>query len=373
MRSLAFALVLPLLCVACGDTPKRAPAEPPVAAEVPPVGSVALLQAPAQAPVMDVLVQVFDRGLDAAGSGSVFPSLRKAESIVLPVNLADTLRESGQWGVVRVVQDDRLVAPLMIRGRILHADGVSLALEITLLAADGETLFSRRYRDESQEGDYPVPPGRDPFEHIYHAIANDVAQAVATLSVQERSTLQRLSMMRFARSLAPDTYSRYLEKTGSGQLQLVSYPAQGDPMLRRLERLKRQDDLFVDTVDEQYHDLSERIAASYDLWRQYSRELSLYSARYEAEAGGRSRAGRRGSFGAMQQVYGTFRKVKLQEEDLRDLVDAFASESLETVVQVDDDVVRLSGSVEDRYSQWRQILGRIHALETGRDVDPGPS
>jgi hypothetical protein len=364
-------LLCALLLGACAGAPERPPAQEPAVAAVPPVGSVALRrQGDAGPDASDIVVQAFDRGLDADGSGSVFPSLRKAESIVLPVKLAAALRESGQWGVVRVVQDADIPAPLMLRGRILHADGVSLALEISLLAADGRLLYSRRYRDESVDSDYPVQPGRDPFQDIYHAIANDAAAAAAALSAERRVALRRVALMRFAESLAPATYGAYLGKDGDGYRQLLAYPADDDPMLRRIQRLQRQDDLFVDTVDQQYRELEERIAASYDLWRQYSRELSLYSARYEMEVEGRSRAGRRGSFGAMQQVYGSFRKVKLQEEDLRDLVDAFASESLETVVEIDDGVVRLSGSVEERYAEWRRILERIYALETGA---PGPA
>ena len=72
----------------------------------------------------------------------------------------------------------------------------------------------------------------------------------------------------------------------------------------------------------------------------------------------------------MQQVYGSFRKVKLTEEDLEDLVAGFAGESLETVMEVDDGVVRLRGSVSDRYAEWRDILARIYALESGAPLAP---
>ena len=122
---------------------------------------------------------------------------------------------------------------------------------------------------------------------------------------------------------------------------------------------------FIDTVDQQYRDLADEIGESYDLWRQYSLEVEQYAQGYEAAAGGRQRAGRRGSFASLQQVYGSFRKVKMQEEDLQDLVAGFAGESLETVVEVDDGVVRLRGSVDERYAQWREILTQIYALESG--------
>ena len=67
----------------------------------------------------------------------------------------------------------------------------------------------------------------------------------------------------------------------------------------------------------------------------------------------------------MSQVYASYRKVKIQEEDLRDLVQGFGGDALETVLEVDDGVFRLSGSVDDRYREWQSILARINSLETG--------
>jgi hypothetical protein len=346
---------------------------PPPAADAVLVGEgVTLASGVVGAPALDLVVEVFDRGLDSAGSGSVFPNLRKAESIVLPVKLAQQLRDSGNFGAVRVVRSGEVSAPLRVTGSIVHADGLLLELDLELLTADGRRLLQRRYRDESRDSDFPVAPGADPFGDLYRRAANDLAAALQTLEPGARRSLERLTLMRFGAGLAPASFAPYLEEEPAGRWQLQSFPADNDPMLSRLGRLKRQDELFVDTVDQQYRDLAGRIGDSYDLWRQYSRELALYATDYQAQAAQRERAGRRGSYGAMQQVYGSFRKVKLQEEDLRDLVDAFAGESLESVVAVDDGVVRLKGSVEERYAEWQRLLARIYALETGGELPAAP-
>ena len=141
-------------------------------------------------------------------------------------------------------------------------------------------------------------------------------------------------------------------------------------MLLRLSRVRRQDDLFIDAVDEQYADLRGEVEDSYALWREYNYELQRFGDDYRTSASERKSTARRGSFAAMQQVYASYRKVKIQEEDLRELVKGFSGESLETVLEVDDGVFRLSGSVQDRYAQWRKILTRINALETGGQL-PG--
>ena len=328
------------------------------------MGTVALERAAPGVGGLDIAVQVFERGLEAPG-GSVFPQLRKAESILLPVKLAVTLADSGHWGAVRVVEAPEVAVPVRVFGRILRADGAALELAITARGADGSLLLERRYSDQATSRDYAAAATEDPFADLYRAVSNDLAQVARRLDATARQDLERLALMDFAARLAPATFAGYVVTGSDGRRELSRFPADGDPMLMRLQRLRRQDELFIDTVDQQYRDLSARVGASYDLWRQYSFELAQYAASYRAEAGERPRAGRRGSFAALQQVYGTFRKVKLQEEDLQDLVAGFAGESMQTVMAVDDGVVSLRGSVAERYAEWRAILARIYALESG--------
>ena len=249
-------------------------------------------------------------------------------------------------------------------GEIIRADGAELELRLELRAADGDVLLNRRYRDVAQPSDYPVAEGEEPFADLYRAVSNDVLRAVNALSVSRREHLQRLALLDFGAQMAPGTFSRFVEAGVDGRRQVVSYPAEGDPMLSRLQRIRRQDDLFIDTVDEQYSDLYDRVVLSYGLWREYSFELQRYGEDYREQAQERKRTARRGTFGAMQQVYASYRKVKIQEEDLRDLVAGFAGESLETVLEVDDGVIRLQGSVDERYAQWRSIMERIYGLES---------
>ncbi|MFT7286046.1 MAG: hypothetical protein ACI87W_000149 [Halieaceae bacterium] len=368
--TLLLALVLVLGLTACGGNPM---AQGPPAVRTPTIAAVGEVRLQQQAPRLDALdlaVAVFDQGLvdSSENSGRVFPTVRKAESLLLPVALATYLRDSGAWNVVRVTHKATLSMPLILQGEIIQADGAVLELHIMLQSSEGKTLLDKRYRDEAGPGDYPVGPGEDPFADIYRAISNDLLRLANASNAEQRQALARLSQLRFAAQLSPETFERFFERDAAGHYSLVSYPADGDPMLRRLQRLRRQDELFVDTVDEQYADLAGEVAESYALWREYSFELQLYGDAYRASAGQRKSTARRGSYAAMQQVYGSFRKVKVQEEDLRELVKGFTGESLETVLAVDDGVVRLSGSVDQRYEEWRGILARIYALEAGLDA-----
>ena len=366
-----FASCLALL-VACASAPvSPSPAARPEEPGVPVVGEVSLRRRVAdpgvkEAGPLDIAVVVFDRGLDASAvaSGDIFPTVRKAESILMPARLATHLEDSGYWGAVRVVHSQLDALPVTVSGEILQADGMSLLLALRATAADGSLLLERRYRDVAVSTDYPVAEDADPFDDLYRAISNDLAEIALSFGEQRRRELERIALMKFAKRLAPDAFADHLEQSADGRLVLRRFPASHDPMLGRLQRLRLQEYLFIDTVDQQYSDLRERVAASYNLLRQYNRELARYGEDYLGDVEQRERAGRRGSYAALQQVYGSFRKVKLQEEDMRELVRGFSGESLETVLAVDDGVVRLDGSVEQRYAQWRDLLARIYALES---------
>lgn len=365
-RTVAAGLAVLLAACSTGYQRSAEPAQASAGILGEPVGSAVLATGPASDPPLDLAVVVFDSADPASGvAAPAFPTVRKAETLLLPVTLAQTLRDSAGFGVVRVVHADDVYLPLRLETSILTAEASVLELEVRLYGADEALLHEARYRDEALSQDYPVRAGSDPFADVYRAISNDVRAVVQALSPAYRQDLARLALLRFGARLAPASFSRYVEDDGQGGLALAAYPADDDPMLARLQRLQRQDDLFVDTVDEQYRQLSSRVGDSYDLWRSYVYELESYGSTYLQSAAQRDSRARRGSFASMQQVYATYRKVKLQEEDLQALVRGFDGEALETVIDVDDDVFRLSGSVAERYAQWRAILGRIYGLEVG--------
>lgn len=364
-------LLLLALVAGCGANTLMTPEVPKKEPLAEPVGEVTLRRVADSLLPLDIGIAVFDQGLqNATDEERVFPTVRKAESLLIPVTLAQTLVESRAWGAVRVTHSPDVQLPVVVEGEILTADGAVLELQLRVRSARGDLLLSRIYRDEATPADYPVAHAAEPFADIYRAISNDLAAIAQGLSEAQRIELERVAMLRFAGELAPASFARFLAVDAAGHYDLVSFPAQGDPMLARLTRLRRQDELFVDAVHDQYADLREEVRDSYALWREYSFELQRFGEDYRESASQRKSSARRGSYAAMQQVYASYRKVKIQEEDLRQLVRGFSGESLETVLKVDDGVVKLSGSVEQRYEEWRAILSRIDALETG-DLDAG--
>ncbi|WP_116363958.1 hypothetical protein [Parahaliea mediterranea] len=369
-----------LLLAACGGTATRPSPQyaPPVqAAEWPaPVGSVVLRrQAPMDdAAALDIGLAVFDPGLaedvTSHGTRGIFPEIRRAEVRYLPVLLRQALVDAGAWGVVRVLPEADDSAELQISATILHSDGLRLALAVNARDATGRVWLQRVYTDVTGPGDYPVPAGADPFADLYRQIANDLLAVRQGLSSAEVRAIAQVGELRYAQSLAPDAFAGYLVADEAGHLRVQRLPAEGDPMMARVQRLRDQEHRFIDTVDEQYVDLVDDMRPTYDLWRQYGREQAEYMQGYQQRLQDRDSAGRRGSFAAMQQTYNTFRWSKVQQQDLRELAQGFDNEVSPTVLDVSGRVFRLSGSLESQYDEWRGILRQIFALETGLGLAP---
>jgi hypothetical protein len=60
----------------------------------------------------------------------------------------------------------------------------------------------------------------------------------------------------------------------------------------------------------------------------------------------------------------------MNREALRELAGSFDSEVAPILIDVEGEVLRLTGSVETQYTTWRQLLRQIFAAETGLPLDP---
>jgi hypothetical protein len=151
---------------------------------------------------------------------------------------------------------------------------------------------------------------------------------------------------------------------------LLRLPAEDDPMLVRVMRIREQEYRFIDTVDEQYVTLSEHMAPTYNLWRQFGAEQAQYRDEYQAQVSGQKSQGRRGSFSALEQTYNAYKLSKIHEQDLDEMALGFNNEVAPTEMEASGKVFKLSGSLNSQYTEWREILQRIFALESGVPSTP---
>lgn len=335
-------------------------------------GALATAGQAADAGRLDVGIVVFDPGIPADASThsrrGIFPEIRKAEAKYMPLMLRAALNDSDTWGVVRVLPEALDSSELLVTGTILHSDGQRLELHVTAIDASGAPWLDQNYTASVAPADYAAKV--DPFLDVYNRIAADLLAARQRRGAAELAAIRRIAELRYASGLAPEVFEPYLARTPEGQFTVVRLPAEGDPMLARVLRIRDQEYRFVDIVDEQYTRLGEEMASTYFLWRQYGAEQAQYRGEYQERVSGRESQGRRGSFAALEQSYNTYKWSKIHEQDLDELALGFNNEVAPTDMEVSGTVFNLSGSLDSQYAEWREILQRIFALESG--LPPGP-
>ena len=348
------------LCLlsACQATPPTSDATQPVSAEPEWQRPEALLVArQPNTPMLDIGVVLFDPGVEPEDD-SAQATVRRLEASLLVHELKTALERSNQWGVVRLVPEASPLTPLSLHSKVLLSDGRDLVVRVTARDAMSQEWFDHTiaYRgslsgDETKE-----------ISHIFHSLSNRLLQSWEQYSA--RNQLIVASEILYAQTLVPDAFAGMLNVSESGW-QLDRLPANNDPMLARISRVRNQEYLFCDAIDEQYGDLAVRVAPTYALWRRATAEQALWLEQYEQRVSERGDNAGDGRFARMQAHYAAYRSYRTQEQALWELAEAFEGESQPTMLKTASRVVSLEGTLATQYDEWRQILRNIFILEQG--------
>ena len=365
---------------------------------------VELVQAQSEVPeelLLDVGIQLFDPGLPddeyeryMLEEKGIYADVRNSEARYFPMRLKQTLEMSGYWGAVRIVPASHVV-DLRIGGTIHKSNGKDLEIDLIVVDARGKKWLDRRYKGEANPIVYKeTETDREPFQSLYNEIANDLLKVAQKLDQEDVQEVRRVAELRFANYLAPIAFSDYLE-VKKNKYKIEKLPSYEDPMMLRLADIRERDFMFVDTLNEYYADFYAQIDPAYDSWRSYAYEEQLA---YEKLAGqgkwekvlgvgaiiggviAATRGGRAGQaagqagivVGSMvlQDGFQKSEEAKMHREALRELAASFDSEVAPILIDVEGEVLRLTGSVGTQYDTWRQILRQIFAAETGLPLDP---
>ncbi len=352
--------------------------------------------------LLDVSVETFTIGKsETKADGPKIPKqVHRAEARFMPVHLKKSLQATGHWGAVRVVPitsgSDASGYELLVRGKIKYSDGEVLELEITALDASGKRWFRKDYRAQTNHREYQrLRVGEnDAFQGLYNTIANDLAQFKARIDDAELTRIRQISELRFAVDIANDAFVGYLKKDPKGQYTVLRLPARSDPMIKRIRKVRDRDYLLIDTINAHYDRYYEDLWGSYGDFRKARSQEAEALRTVESEATTRKVLGAAAIAGAIaielfgsqdtRSRTGTLRQVaivggalavksgfdrdedkQIHIESLDELNTSFEADSEPLVVNVDGNTVRLTGSAEAQYKQWRKALKRIYAHETG--------
>ncbi|MEX1031996.1 MAG: hypothetical protein WDZ30_01420 [Cellvibrionaceae bacterium] len=346
--------------------------------------------------LLDVGVQVFDTGLDQALEDDdllIFPEVRKAESHYMAHHVMESLQTSAAWGAVRVVPDSHNAVDILVRGEIVQSDGELLLLRVAVEDASGRLWFDRVYQGLASKYAYQRRPGTDntadPFQGMYNQIANDMLTHRQKLSEQRLSEIRTIGELRFARSFSPEAFGDHLTQNKKGHYEITRLPAVNDPMLARIQRIRERDYLFVDTMQQHYGNFVHQMDRPYQEWRKqtYEEVVAMRDLRRTARnrtiagiasivggiaaagnnSGSARAAGQVGVIGGGYMVKSGFDKgsqAKIHIEALQELGDSLEAEIQPQVIELEDRTITLSGTVENQYEQWRELLQEIYRADT---------
>jgi hypothetical protein len=344
---------------------------------------------------------VFDPGLSEEAEDykeeGVWPELRRAESNRFAVKLKEAMEKTGAFGAVRVTPDQNATGDLYVLGKIVESNGEDVEILIDVVDITGDQWFSRSF-------DHTVGPGfhkntrnegLDPYDPVFDAAANRIALELEDYEVADIESLQRVTELRFGSNFAEEAFVEHLDLTGR-TVDLVSFPAEDDPMLRRTRAVRVRDQLFVDGLQDHYRAFSAEMQTSYLIWQEQS--LLEIEARSEANkkaagqaalgvlavglsvlaimAGARSNSTAGSTAATTGAVVGgvvgaklltdsfrTSEEAKVHREALEELGQSIDIDLAPRVVAFEKETVELTGTAAEQFAQWREFLQKIFEQE----------
>ena len=388
IRQAVFTLALAFLVSACATHTVKTTSYTPVVQDSQDVPEDFLL---------DVGVSLFDPGIDeylGDDEDTANPEIRVAESRYAPYLLAETLQRSANWGIVRVMPNSESPMDVQVNGTILRSNGEAMIIRVEVNDSRGRHWYTEEYEEVISQFSYD-PQNRqknDPFQAIYNKIANGLlAYRQRNIEASEVQEIRTVTELLFAQRFSDDAFGNYLARDRNGEYQLTALPADNDPLLGRIRSIRERDFMFIDTVQDYFATYVRQMRLPYDSWREQSYQETITLRELEASArrrfiagaaavvGGIAAASNGGNWatqagGATAVGAGAFlvksgfdkqAEARIHMQALEELGESLENAVAPQVINLDDRTITLSGSVEEQYGQWRDILADLYAAEMG--------
>ncbi|MEM1435855.1 MAG: hypothetical protein AAGG11_17475 [Pseudomonadota bacterium] len=345
-----------------------------------------------EALLLDIGIAVFDANVpedyDERIEQLIQPEVRRAEINFMPYVTKNLLQSTGNWGAVRVTPRPTDAVDVTVSGKILHSDGEALRMQVMVADATGRQWFQRDYETLASKYAYgdTLPADVDPFQGFYRKLADDMLAYRKTLSDSELKEIRTVAEMRFARSFAPDAFGDHLSSTDDERLELSRLPAENDPNLARVRKIREREYLFIDTLDEYYDTFYRNMYTPYNNWRKATYDEAIAYRQLKAEARRRTIGGALAIAGGVAAIYegdnamvdaagigtviggamtiksaiGKRAEAAIHAEVLQELGVAAEAEVVPHTLELENQTVRLQGTVDEQYAELRSLLRTLY-------------
>ena len=355
--------------------------------------------------LLDVGIEIFEvagSALEKTKENDTQAEIKKAEAHYIPMHLKTTLQQSGYWGAVRVIPGPSDSIDVTVTGQILKSNGQLVELKVRAVDSTGREWLHKKYKGRSGLDSFTKSKLAefDAMQDVYNRIANDLQAVFRELTAGECERIRITSSLKFAASFAPDAFADYIRTQKNGETELLRLPSREDPMYARLMQLREREYMLVDTINQHYDIFYRQMWDSYDKWRRFDRTETLALKKVKQQGWARIGLGAAMVIGAVLLennsggvwdsavlrdilVLGGFevvmsgvsitKEAQMHAAALDELGKSFSAEVRPVVVRVEGETVRLTGTAEEQYKKWRELLRKIYTEETGFGEDELPA
>lgn len=352
--------------------------------------------------LLDVGVAVFEPNVpedyDERVAQLIQPEIRRAEANYMAYFAKNLLQSTGNWGAVRVIPRSTDAVDLVITGKILQSDGESMEFQAQAKDATGRLWFNKTYKTLASRYAYEkdMPNNIDPFQGNYKNLANDLVAYLQTLSEEQIIEIRNIAEMRFAQSFAPDAFDAHLDQREDSSYQIKRLPAADDPMLTRVRKVREREYLFIDTLDEYFAAFHQNMYLPYNTWRNSTYDEAIAIRQLKADSRARIIGGTAAILGGIGAIYQSDNRfvdaggvttvmsgamvlrsaiAKRQEaavnaEILQELGTATEAEIIPHTLELENQTLRLQGTVDEQYAELRKILREVYFEDLDLPVPP---
>ena len=340
--------------------------------------------------LLDVGIMLFDPNIPVKEDPMIFAEIRKAEARYMPYHLKKTLESMGHWGGVWVLPEQSKAIDLIIVGRIEKSDGLDVKLKIGVWDIAGKQWINKTYESNIAKSSYSKRRdlSQDPYQNIFNKIANELLEIKKSKTRDELIQLSRMGEIRFASELI-SVYDDYISKSKNNIYSLDRLPSEEDAIMQRILEVQEREFLLLDTLNEYYGQLYENLSQPYENWRKLSREdmityeelqrsartrkiLGVVALEGALATDGDSRASSTmrqmavyGGIEAMRSGFATASEAKIYQESLKESGADFDAQAQPLVIELEGQTIRLTGTAEEKFQEWRRLLEEIYIDETG--------
>ena len=229
-------------------------------------------------PKLDVIIPVFDPNIPDKDKAQVWPEVRRAEANRFALMTKQALEKSGAFGAVRVAPDDSAFGEIYVHGKILRANGEDVRIEITVNDIRGKkkAWIKKKIFKHRVQGSFfhsTRTRGTDAYAPVFDQIAVEIVKVLSKKKKKDLKNLASITQMRFASMFGQEYFGKYTKVKG-GSYKLVGLPAEDDPIYTKIQTMRIQEQMFVDSLQPHYEAFATKMNPHYYAWQEHAMPIA---------------------------------------------------------------------------------------------------